>query len=73
MKMGKYYQLFRGSKPADNRVFNSKQEATWEMRKWNNEFVEYNQYIKAQKLDRKPIKPVRVKEINFSKRGNLDI
>lgn len=71
--MVKCYQLVRGkeSKPMDNRCYKQLVIAKKEMLKVNKEFKEFNQFIKDRKLDRKPIQLVRVKQIKFSRKGNI--
>lgn len=71
--MVKCYQLVRGKKatPMDNKCYKSKSQATREKNLANKQFKEFNKLIKEKKIDRKPIKLVRVQQINFSRKQNV--
>jgi len=69
--MVKCFQIFRGSKPMDNKCYSNRSVALKEMKEANKQFKDYNQFIKQKKLDRKPIKLVRVKQVSFSKKSNV--
>ena len=69
--MVKTFRIFRGSKPMDNKVYSNRSIALKNANEANKQFKEYNQFIRQKKLDRKPIKLVRVKEVSFSRKKNV--
>jgi len=69
--MVKAFQLFRESKPMDSKVYSNKNTALKEMKEANTQFKEFNDLVRQGKIDRKPIKLVRVKEVSFSRKRNV--
>lgn len=66
------FQLVRGKgKSMDNKCYKSPTIARKEMLKTNKEFREFNNYIRKNKIDRKPIELVRVKKVNFKIKENI--
>lgn len=72
-KKMKVYGLFRGEKAMDSRLFHNKEDAIKQAEFANAQFKEYNQFISKNYPDREKIKPVEVKEVNFSHKKNLEI
>lgn len=69
--MVKCYKLVRNNKPIDTKCYTSKIVALSEMRSANKQFKEFNEFIKKNKINRKPVKLVKVKEFNISRKEEL--
>lgn len=71
--MVKVFALFRGSEQVGRQIWKSKEMAIKEMNFSNNQFKEYNDFIKKNYPEREPIKLVEVKEVSFNRKKNLEL
>jgi hypothetical protein len=75
--MVKVFQLVRGRgakiRPMNSFIYASQDRALKEMKEANKQFREFNVLVKQGKISRKPIELVRVREISYSRKKDIDM